>query len=181
MNRLLLIVLCSLLYSCTTTIPATSVSALRNVTESITNTLDSSGYELSGQQHQSTNEVYVSGTSFSKRSGYGTAFNNDYWQHLTRTYLDSAYNNITYSIKYQLKKDSQGNEYVYDFELTNCSASKNYKKYCSDYGLVPKAFSEIIDNPDITIQVPDKQNTTFACIGGCLGATIILTIIILLL
>ncbi len=168
-------------FNCTTTIPAVSLSAIDNTNNKIADSLKTMGYELSGKQTSQTNELHSVGVSYSKYSGYGTALSNDYWRHQTLTFLDSSYNSVSYTFKYQLVTNSKGENIIRDFEMTSCSASKDYKKICNEYGLIQKAFSECFESPDITIEVPDKEKSMMGLGFGLVGGGMLLTCLLLLL
>ena len=178
---LIVAIICLFFYSCMTTIPAVSLSAIEKTNKAIADTLVTMGYELSGKQNSQVNELSVSGTSFSKIAGYGTAMRNNYWNLQTLTFLDSNSNNISYTIKYQLTTNSKGEEILCGLEITNCSASRNYKTICDENGLVKGEIAKLINNPDTTIDVSDSEKSAFGVAFGAVGGILLLTTIILLM
>lgn len=167
--------------SCTTTISVVSKSALENTVAEVGNQLFDNGYTMTGVSNETKNEVSVTGTSYSRFTGYGSAMQNNYWQYSKYMYSDSLNNSVSYSIKYQLKKDYNGKLYVQDLEMTNCEASKDYNAICGGNGIVKKNIAQTRNNPDMVATIPNPTGTILGVTGGTIGVGIIVLIIVCLL
>lgn len=167
--------------SCTTTIPVVSKSALESTVIEVGNQLFDNGYTMTGISEETKNEVSVTGTSYSKYTGYGSAMANNYWQYNKYMYSDSLDNDVSFSIKYQLKKDDNGKLYVQDLEMINCEASKDYNAICGGNGIVKKSIAETANNPDMVATIPNRTGTILGVTGGTIGICTIILIIVCLL
>ena len=174
LNFILLLVLS---YSCTTTKLVTSLNAYKDATSAISSALSEKGYSLSGMSQESKNEVYVSGTSYSRYTGYGTRMANDYWQYDSFTFTDSFNNNVNYMVKYQIIN----NDCIDNIEVVNCNASKDYNNICGSGGIIKTSVNYISNNPDEIITVPDPGKTVGAVLGGSLGVSLLAVLIVLLM
>lgn len=175
-----LVIIC--FYSCTMTKPVTSYGTYKGAIKQVEQELSDEGFHLSGSRSETKNEVSVSGVSYSRYTGYGSAMSNNYWQYQEYQFDDSAGNSISYSVKYQLKKDNNGTEYVENLEVTNCSATKKYNEICGNSGVVKENIEKVIENPDQTATVTNKSATiTVAAIGTIGGVALLSALIALLL
>ena len=163
--------------SCSTTIQAVSPAQLNSAVAFIGEQLSEIGYELSGTAEESRNEMIVSGTSYSYYTGYGSAMKNNYWQYQEYSFTDTNDNEVSYTMKYQLKTDSHGQSYIKNLDVTNCSAKRDYNSICGMDGIVKSTISSVKDNPDLRVQVYDETMTILAATGG----TVLLTVALLLL
>lgn len=159
--------------------PVISMQAYNDANEEIEQRLNNMGFQLSGRSNETKNEVSVTGASFSKLSGYGTAMKNNYWQYQNFEYLDSEGRMINYSVKYQPKEDRNGVRYLENLEVTNCNASRNYYTICSETGIVQSTLNNI--TPDKKITVPNQTTIGVGATFGALGVSAIALCIILLL
>ena len=167
--------------SCTTTFRAVSSSYYDSTVATISEQLSEKGFTLSGTANETKNEVSVSGTSYSYYTGYGSAMKNNYWQYQEYSYLDSDNNSVSYTVKFQLKKDSKGQEYVQDLSVSNCSASKDYNTICGMNGIVQSNMQNTINNPDAVVTVVDQNSTILGVTLGGLGVALLLTLLLVLL
>lgn len=174
LSSVLLLMLC---YSCTTTKQVTSLNAYKEASFAISSALSEKGFSLSGTSQESKNEVYVSGTSYSRYTGYGTRMSNDYWQYDSFTFTDSFSNNVNYTVKYQMVNS----DCIVNLEVVNCNASKDYNNFCGNDGTIKTPINYINNNPDKVITVPDRGKTIMGVTFGTVGLSLIAVVILLLL
>lgn len=74
---ILLSLLCFLSVGCTSTVSVVLLPDLESANESIDIQLAEKGYSLTNKTSEQKNEVYVSGQSYSKYTGYGTKMDNN--------------------------------------------------------------------------------------------------------
>lgn len=177
---ILLFALMAAMSSCTTTIPVISVNAYKSVQDDIKSEMAEMGYSLSGEKSEQKNEVSVSGVSYSRWTGYGSALKNNYWNYSEFSFVDSANNNVSYTLKYKEYFD-HGEKCIMETTLTGCNANKKYDEICGTNGLVKKKIGAMTDNPDKYIRVTDQAGTVVTVVGVTLGLSILTTILILLL
>lgn len=184
MKRIIFMVICAvaiLATSCTTTFQAVSLSSLKAANVAINDQLSDLGFQLSGQSNETKNEVSVTGTSYSRYTGYGTSMKNNYFQYQEYSFVDSADNNVSYVVKYQLKKDINGKEYVENLELTNCNANKKYNTVCGPGGIVKGNIQKVAGNPDIQVTETDSMGVILGITCGSLGACAIILLLALII
>lgn len=169
--------------SCTTTktIQVVTKASLDRTLNEINGELSDYGYEMSGMSNESKNEVSVSGVSYSRWTGYGSAMENNYWQYDEYAYVDSLDNNVSFTLKYQLSEDADGVPFLQSLEMTNCAANKNYYTMCGKDGIVRGKIENLANNPDATIKVENKEATAAGIVCGAVGFSLLLTALLLLL
>ncbi len=167
--------------SCTSTLQVVSTENFGRALTTIEEGLSENGYEISGMSDETQNEVSVTGTSYSYYTGYGSAMKNNYWQYREYSYIDSAENMVSYTVKYQLKQDINGDAFIQDLQVTNCSANKKYATFCGQDGIVKQNINQVANNPDKTVRVSDSGKTVLAIIGGTTVISTIALIILLIL
>ena len=178
---LVLFVMAVLLFErCATTFQAVSASSFEETLDMITEQLGYEGYSLSGTSSETKNEVSVTGTSYSYYTGYGSAMKNNYWQYREYSYLDTANNNVSFTLKFQLKKDDKGVEYIQDLAVSNCSASQNYSTICGMNGIVKANIQDAVDHPDATVSVTDHNKVLIGVSAGALGLLLLLSLLLLI-
>lgn len=123
--------------SCTTTMQTISTSNYLGEIDKVNNSLVSMGYKLSGKTHDEKNEVYVSSISYSTKSGYGSAMNNDYYWYDTYRFTDDKNNTASYQVKYKCRKDDREGVYVSNVSVMGCDCSdtRDYNHICGVYGI----------------------------------------------
>ena len=152
MKKTLLYVFCFLLFfchSCMTKKQVTSLDAYKIAVAIINGDLSEMGYNLSASSQESKNDIYVSGTSYSRYTGYGTRWSNNFWQYDSFTYTDSLNNIVNFMVKYQMVYD----EYIYNLDVVNCSANKNYDRICGNDGTIKTAINYLKEHPDKEVYV----------------------------
>lgn len=167
--------------SCTTTFMAVSKSSLDAAVSHIDEEMWDRGYILTGQSDNTRNEVTVTGVTYSRYTGYGTAMKNNWWQTQEYVYTDSLDNSVSFTVKYQLKVDKNGREYVEGLEMTNCSASKNYKSVCGLNGVVRESVENVANKPGMEVTVSNPGATAAGILMGSLGFSAVILIICLCL
>lgn len=178
---LFLFVMAVFFTSCSTTLPVVTQTALDRTLSEINSDLSDYGYEMSGASNESKNEVSVSGVSYSRWTGYGSAMKNNYWQYDEYTYVDSLNNNVSFTIKYQRNKDVDGRPYLQSLEMTNCYSNKNYNTMCGKDGIVRGKIENLANNPDASIEVENKEATVAGIVCSALGLSTLITLLILFL
>lgn len=157
--------------SCTTTKMAISTNRINATNNEIEKKLNESGWEASGSQQNNTNEIFVSGVSYSQYSGYGSALSNNYMQNITYLFTDTNNNTMEYTLQYKLEVDRNNTMYTDHVSITNCKASRNYNEICGVNGLVPLQINALNNNPTQEVVVYDRNKsitlgTTISIIGG---------------
>jgi len=170
-----------MLSSCTTTMQVVSTENFSQALSTVEEQLSENGYEISGMSDETQNEVSVTGTSYSYYTGYGSAMKNNYWQYREYSYIDSAENMVSYTVKFQLKKDIHGEAFIQNLQVTNCSANKKYATICGQDGIVKSNIEQVVNNPDKTVRVSDTGKTLLAVLGGTSLAAAILLIVLLVI
>jgi len=155
------IIAAALFTSCTTTVPVTSKIAFDSAVAGVQEDLSTKGYTPSGVQNSTQNNVYVSGVSYSRYNGYGTAMSNDYRHTDTYTFTnDSTGNTMNYSVQYGYKKTSDDRlYYVTDVRVVGCETS-NPKEYTDVCGPNSKIVSLNDLQKDTKVEVYDAVGTT---------------------
>lgn len=99
----MLVCIISLLGSgCYSKIPMTSKQILDNQIDKIEKELNKMGYHLSGFEYNADNNIMVTGTSFSPKSGYGSMLGNNYVFTNTYTFTNDNAQTINYSVSYNM-------------------------------------------------------------------------------
>lgn len=151
-------------------------NSFRNTTDKIQDDLGNLGYTLSGQKSEQKNEVSVSGVSYSRYWGYGSAMKNNYWTYSEYSFMDTLNNDVTYTLKYQEVED-----YVDAVELIGCSARKNYNEICGSGGVVRTRIEEMNSHPDATLTEYNAGTTAVVAASVSLGFALLTLILVLVL
>lgn len=176
MKNLLLLALCLFFFSaCTTKRYVTSKESFKKTTDQIEKELGNWGLSIVGEKTETKNEVSVDGVSFSPKTGYGSAMQNNYWTYGEYTFTDSENNEVIYSLKYE-----EGIDFVGKVEVIGCSAKKNYDEICGQNGVVKSNINNMNNNPDAWIEVPNPKETAAMAVGLSTVALCILLLVILL-
>ena len=146
-----------LLSSCMEQRMVTSMEAFSIATNLIENELKEQGFTLSGSSKERKNELIVLGTSYSRYSGYGSKMGNVLWEYYNYTFEDSSKNEVNYEVKFRVQY-AQNVQYIENVEVTNCSASRDFKNICGNYGAIKTAINYLNTNPDIMVYAPINRN-----------------------
>ena len=94
--------------------------------------LSDMGYELSGEDTRTDNNVYVSAVSYSTQTGYGSAMNNKYVTTDRYTFTNKDGNTMSYCVSYELYRSYDSILYVTNVSVPQCETSnpKDYTKLC---------------------------------------------------
>jgi hypothetical protein len=158
---LFIVVLLISLASCTSVKKVTSIDEYNKNINKVKRDLASKGFQLSGYKKESSNDIFVTGNSYSTQSGYGTSMNNDYSTNDVYTFSTTNGDIAEFSIKYREKySDYSHTNYIQTIELSGCKTSKvaDYEKICGSNSYLQKSLKNI--KKDINVEVYDSEKTT---------------------
>lgn len=144
MKYLIKIIVCCFvvlhLVGCYSTHNVTSYKDLQGSINDARQELSKMGYELSGEDTRTDNNVYVEGVSYSTMTGYGTAMNNKYVTYDKYTFSNADGNTISYTVSYETHRSSDGVLYVTDVSVPQCETSntKIYNQLCGQLSPIKK-------------------------------------------
>lgn len=178
---ILLSLLCFLSVGCTSTVSVVLLPDLESANESIDIQLAEKGYSLTNKTSEQKNEVYVSGQSYSKYTGYGTKMDNNYYLYAGYTYTNSNDDKVSYTVKYQVKTDGfEPANFVFadNISVIGCesTASGKYNEICGDSGVVKGTIKEA---KRTAVSVYDSLKTYCAAFVGAIGGSLILCLLLL--
>ena len=148
----------SVMSGCYNTRKVTSYNQYYAETLGIQDKLLEMGFELSGTDTKTNNNVYVSAVSFSNKTGYGTALDNDYMTTDKYMFTSSDGNTLSYSVSYKLNKSSDSVLFVSNITVPYCetSAPKDYSRMCGNNSPI----RDIVQMPPNTsVKIFDKYGT----------------------
>ena len=169
-NFLLISLLCLLLSSCYSTQVVLRPQSINTTVNNISEELKQIGYLPSGTSTNQEIETVVTGVSYSKYTGYGTAMDNRLTYTDSYIFIDDAKNRIEYSILYpEIEYDKHGEPYTTDCMVVGCEVSnpKDYQLVCE------RIIYSNFDNIETTLtKVYDSRrtyvNSLLVCILLCL-------------
>ena len=164
--------------SCMDTFYATKQSTFDKTIASVQGQLATEGLKSVGSSSDTKNNLYASGTSYSRYTGYGTKMENNFVTQDTYRFADDEGNTMNYSVSYSAKQTSDGVPYVENIEVCGCETSnpKDYERLCGNdsfvkqINLIPK---------DQELKQMNVMNTTLAVTGVTVGLTLLITLITL--
>lgn len=168
------------LVGCYSTQNVTSYNDLQHVIYDARQELSQMGYELSGADTRTDNNVYVEGVSYSTKSGFGTAMNNKYVTFDKYTFSNADGNTLSYTVSYETHRSSDDILYVTNVSVPQCEASnpKDYNQLCGYSSPIKKIQKTTSKTP---VKVLD-QAATWAVVGVvCVVACAIPLIVLLTL
>lgn len=146
--------------------------------QSVQSQMAQNGFSSTGSSTNTRNETVVTGVSYSKYTGYGTAMANNFITQDTYRFTDTLGNTMNYSVSYSAKQTREGVPYVENIEVCGCETSnpKDYERLCGKYGLLNK-----INNipKDQTIEEVNILNTTLVLSGIVIGGSLLYTLVML--
>ena len=181
MRKCFLLMLLGVLFfftSCMDTYYVTKKSTFDTAIRSVQSQMAAQGFSSTGSNTNTRNETVVTGVSYSKYTGYGSAMANNFITQDTYRFADSLGNTMNYSVSYQAKQSKDGIPYVENVELCGCETSnpKDYERLCGN-----ESYVKSINNmpKELKIEEMNVVNTTLAVSGIALGATLLITLITL--
>lgn len=161
--------------SCTDTFYMTKKTTFDNAIRTVQAQMSEQGYFLNGTSSNTRNETVVTGVSYSRYTGYGTAMDNNFITQDNYQFTDTLGNTMSFSVSYMAKQTDDGIPYVEDLELCGCETSnpKYYETLCGNESIV----KQINDVPkDQKVEKVNVMNTTLAASGIILGITLIIVL-----
>ena len=181
MRKSCLLLLLSVLFglsSCMDTFYVTKKTTFDNEIQSIQSQMVAKGFNSTGSSTNTRNETVVTGVSYSKYTGYGSAMANNFITQDTYRFADAEGNTMNYSVSYSAKQTSDGIPYVENVEICGCETSnpKDYESFCGK-----ESFVKQINNvpKDQEIKQMNVMNTTLAVSGIAIGVTLLFSLIAL--
>ena len=116
----LLIVILGMI-SCMDVYHVTKKSTFDQAVNSVQFDMNNQGFRSIGSSSNTRNETVVTGVSYSRYTGYGSAMANNFITQDTYRFADSLGNTMSYSVSYSAKQTDDGKPYV---EMLNCVAVK---------------------------------------------------------
>ena len=164
--------------SCMDTYYVTQRTTFDAAIKSVQTQMADNGFYSTGSNTNTRNEPIVTGVSYSKYTGYGTAMDNNYITQDTYRFADTLGNTMNYSVSYMAKRTNDGVSYVENLELCGCETSnpKDYERLCGNESIVKQINHVPIDQKVKKINV---MNTALAVTGITLGLSIIIYLIAL--
>lgn len=156
----------------------TKKTTFDNAISSVQSQMASQGFSSTGSNTNTRNETVVTGVSYSRYTGYGSAMANNFITQDTYRFADTLGNTMNYSVTYSAKQTTDGVPYVENLELCGCETSnpKDYEKLCGNESVV----KQINDVPkDQKVEKLNVMNTTLAITGITLGLSLIISLITL--
>ena len=147
--------------SCMDVYHVTKKSTFDRAINSVQFEMNNQGFNSIGSSSNTRNETVVTGVSYSRYSGYGSAMANNFITQDTYRFSDSIGNTMSYSVSYSLKQTPKGDLYVDNVEVSGCESSnpKYYNKLCGNESLINR-----INNlpKDMEIESINTANTALA-------------------
>ncbi|MCQ2281274.1 MAG: hypothetical protein MJZ99_01415 [Bacteroidales bacterium] len=155
---ILFVAACALSASCTSPKIIVTTSDLESTNNEIELKLKEKGYVVSNKSTDTKNEIYVSGQSYSKYTGYSTEMDNHYQKYDTYSFVNEQGNKISYTIKYTPAQTSNYDTVLYyadNLSMVGCEVTEpgKYSEICGDQGMVRNIFN---DTQTRTIEVYDE-------------------------
>lgn len=118
--------------SCMDTYYVTKKTTFDSAIQTVQTDMAQKGFNYTGTLSNTRNETVVTGTSYSKYTGYGTAMANNYITQDTYRFSDSLGNTMNYTISYQVEETKKGVQYVDNVAVCGCETStpSDYVKLC---------------------------------------------------
>ena len=118
--------------SCVDTYYVTKKSTFDTAIQSVQAEMAQKGFTYIGTTTNTRNETVVTGVSYSKTTGYGTAMANNFITQDTYKFSDSLGRTMNYSVSYQKGETKEGLPYVDDVSVCGCETSVpvDYVKLC---------------------------------------------------
>ena len=150
--------------SCMDTYYVTKKTTFDGTIRSVQSQLANQGFNSTGSNTNTHNEAIVTGVSYSKYSGFGTAMANLFITQDTYRFADSLGNTLSYSVLYSAKQTSKGESYVEGVEVCGCESSnpKDYERLCGKESTI-KQINTI--SKDLQIERLNVMDTTIAITG----------------
>lgn len=155
---MLFVAACALSASCTSPKIIVTISDLESTNNEIELKLKEKGYVVSNKSTDTKNEIYVSGQSYSKYTGYSTEMDNHYQKYDTYSFVNEQGNKISYTIKYTPAQTSNYDHVLYyadNLSMVGCEVTEpgKYSEICGDQGMIRNIFN---DTQTRTIEVYDE-------------------------
>lgn len=169
----------TLLTGCGSTYSVTSKSMFNKTVNEVKADLAKQGYNLSGSNTETKNNVYVEGTSYSRYAGYGSKMANDFVTTDTYHFTNEDGSTMSFSVAYKVNRDVfDGRAYVTEVSTVGCETSdaRQYDMLCGNNSPVKK-LGEL--PKDASIEVPDVVGNTLLVTGLGLLSVVILYAIFL--
>ena len=131
----------------------TSKGAFSIATSLIEDDLKDQGYTLSWSSTDIKNEIYVSGTSYSPYTGYGSKMKNCLFEYTTYLFKDTNNNSVSYTLKSHIDYSMQGIRYFENISVSHCEANNNYNVFCGENGIINTAVNYLNTHPDTIVQI----------------------------
>lgn len=181
MRKCILFILFGTLFSfssCMNTFYATKKTTFEKALASVQTQMNQDGFKVVGSNSETKNNVYVSATSYSRYTGYGSKMENNFVTQDTYRFADEEGNTMNYSVSYSAKQTNEGITYIDDIEVCGCETSnpKDYEKLCGNESIVKRINSLPKDQE---IKQMDVMGTTLAVTGVTVGLTLLITLITL--
>lgn len=172
-NRMLIIISVALaactLTGCKETRNLLSYRGYEQTMQLIADDLASQGYQQSGMEQTTSNEIVVDETiTHYNRYGYKTGFSqkmaNNFYYHNRYSFADSTGNQVQYSMAYKTMA-YEGNVYVTECVQEGCSTSnpKDFARVCGPNGTVNRIYNNM--RTDSQVEMLDSGNTTLLASG----------------
>ena len=162
--------------SCMDTFYVTQKATFDKAIQSVQSQMAQNGFSSTGSNTNTRNETVVTGVSYSKYTGYGSAMANNFITQDTYRFADTLGNTMNYSVSYSAKQSDNGIPYVENIEVCGCETSnpKDYERLCGN-----ESFVKQINNvpKDQEIKQINVMNTTLAATGITVVATLLITLI----
>ena len=133
-NGILLICFVALLgfSSCMDTKYVTKKSTFDHVVSQVREDLAQQGFNLTGFNSETKNDLVVLGTSHTEAGGYGTELANNYVTRDTYSFTDASGNSMSYTVSYLQRETREGEPYVDVAAIAGCEVSnpEDYEKMC---------------------------------------------------
>ena len=164
--------------SCMDTFYATKRTTFEKALASVQTQMDKDGFKVVGSNSETKNNVYVSATSYSRYTGYGSKMENNFVTQDTYRFADDEGNTMNYSVSYSAKQTMEGVPYIDDIEVCGCETSnpKDYDRLCGNESIVKQINSLPKDQE---IKQMNVMGTTMAVSGIAIGITLLITMITL--
>lgn len=166
------------LSSCMNTFYATKKATFEKALASVQTQMGKDGFKVVGSNSETKNNVYVSATSYSKYTGYGSKMENNFVTQDTYRFADEEGNTMNYSVSYSAKQTKEGVSYIEDIEVCGCETSnpKDYDRLCGNESLVKQINSLPRDQE---IKQMNVMGTTLVVSGVAVGISLLITMITL--
>lgn len=173
LHLLFLLVVMFSMTSCMDTYYVTKKTTFDNAINSVQSQMANQGFNSTGSNTNTRNETVVTGTSYSRYTGYGTAMANNFITQDTYRFADTLGNTMNYSVTYSAKQTTDGIPYVENLELCGCETSnpKDYERLCGNESVV-KQINAV--PKDQKVEKLNVMKTTLATTGIALVFSIII-------